>query len=130
MPCAFGALALTGTWLVWPSPRVPTHEVRLLRVGQGMALLLRSPGAAILFDAGRSPGEAARDLARLRVRRLDALLLTHLDEDHTGGVATILERVRVDELVFPAAMSGRPEAIVLRRLAARGGVHGPPGRTR
>lgn len=122
MPCALAFLALTGAWLFWPSPGLPAHEARLLRVGQGMALLVRSSDAALLVDAGRSPGEAARDLARLRVRRLDALILTHPDEDHAGGVPAVLDQVRVGALILPAVISGRPEAVLLRRVAASEGV--------
>jgi competence protein ComEC len=82
-----------------------------------MALLFRTPQAALLIDAGRSQGEAARELARLRVRRLDALILTHPDEDHIGGAGQILERVRVGELAFPNACADRPETVALRRRA-------------
>ena len=121
-PCAISCLALSAAWLFLPSPAVPGHEARLLRVGQGMALLVRSPDRALLVDTGRSPGEAARDLARLRVRRLDALVVTHPDDDHTGGARAVLDQVRVGALVLPAVISDRPEAVSLRRVAASEGV--------
>ena len=119
---ALAALLFSAGWLAAPGWRVATAEARLLSVGQGMALLFRTPQAALLIDAGRAPGEAARELARLRVRRLDALVLTHPDEDHTGGAGQILDRVGVGELAFPNACADRPETVALRRRALLRGV--------
>jgi len=100
----------------------PAGEVRLLGVGEGLALLLRTPDSAVLVDAGRSAGDALRGLAAARVRRLDALILTHADSDHTGGAAALLERVRVGALVVPGAIAGRSEVEPLLRLASDRGI--------
>ncbi len=97
-------------------------EVRLLPVREGMAMLLRSGGSTVLVDTGRHPQEAVRGLAALRVRYLDALVLTHADEDHVGGAAAILRGVRVGALVLPRAAHDEPSLAPLRRLARRRGV--------
>ena len=89
----------------------------MLRVNEGMALLLRTGSGATLVDAGRSPVEAWRELARNRVRRLDTLVVTHPDADHTGGAAFLLERMRVGRFAFPRALGERAEIVPLRRLA-------------
>jgi competence protein ComEC len=76
-------------WPHLPARRAAPFETRMLDVGDGMAVLVRTPGSALMVDAGRWPGEALRELARARVRRLDALIDAP-DEDHTGGAAAVL----------------------------------------
>ncbi|MFZ5788850.1 MAG: DNA internalization-related competence protein ComEC/Rec2 [Acidobacteriota bacterium] len=115
--CA-GAVA----WTVLPARAGSAPTVRLLRVGEGMALLVRDGQSAVLFDGGRSEWEAARDLARLRVRRLDALVVTHPDADHVGGAPMVLERLEVRRLVFPVLTGDSPAIVALRRQARRFGV--------
>lgn len=97
-------------------------EVRLLPVREGMAMLLRGGGSNVLIDAGRHPQEALRGLAVLRVRKLDALVLTHADEDHVGGAEAILRRLPVGALVLPRAAHDEPSLAPLRRLARRRAV--------
>ncbi|HUK11959.1 MAG TPA: ComEC/Rec2 family competence protein [Thermoanaerobaculaceae bacterium] len=122
-PAAWLAASATAVWLVLPAPaRALPNEVRMLGVRDGMALLVRQGRAAILVDAGRSPVEAWRELARLRVDRLDAVFLTHPDVDHTGGAAMLLDRLQVARLAYPRALAGRGEIAVLRRLARRRGI--------
>ena len=118
-------LLVTGTlaWMVLPGLPAPSpHRVRVLGVREGMAILVESQGTAVLVDAGRSPGDAWRELARVRVRRLDALVVTHPDADHTGGAATLVERLRVRRLCFPRALGERAEIVALRRAARFAGV--------
>jgi competence protein ComEC len=117
----------TITWMVAPAPRPSwTHELRVLGVGEGMALLVRSGKGAVLVDAGRSPLDAWRELARARVRSLDALVVTHPDADHTGGAAMLLERLPVRRLCYPQALGERAEIVPLRRLARLRGVEEVP----
>jgi len=115
---------LTVAWVAvgGGKPGEGAAEVRLLPVREGMAMLLRSGGSSVLVDTGRHPQEALRGLAALRVRHLDALVLTHADEDHVGGAEAILRRVRVGALVVPRAAHDEPALAPLRRLARRRGV--------
>lgn len=118
---ALAGVALTGAWLVAPLPRPFAHELRALAVSDGMAVLVRSGAGTMLVDAGRAPMEAWRELAAARVRSLDALAVTHLDVDHIGGAAVLLERAHVGALMYPRALAERRELGGLRRLAR---VHG------
>ena len=124
---AAGSLA----WTLAPAWSArPAGEARLLPVGEGLALLLRTPGTAVLVDAGRSATDALRGLAAARTRRLDALVLTHADADHTGGAATLLDRVRVGELVLPRAICRASGGAAARGSGRQAGGEGGAGRGR
>ncbi|HUO83837.1 MAG TPA: DNA internalization-related competence protein ComEC/Rec2 [Thermoanaerobaculia bacterium] len=84
-------------------PSTPTVEI--LDVGQGDAILIRHGERAILVDGGGSTGGDAFGRAVLipmlldrGVRRLDAVALSHPHADHAGGLAALVETLRVDEL--------------------------------
>ena len=56
-------------------------------VGQGDGgVLATAPGHAVVVDAGPEPGPMADCLDRLRIRTVDALVLTHFHADHVGGI--------------------------------------------
>lgn len=59
--------------------------VCVMDVGQADAVLVRDGASSLLVDAGLNSATAAA-LARNHVLRLDAVVLTHLDEDHVGGL--------------------------------------------
>ncbi|MFI5166605.1 MAG: DNA internalization-related competence protein ComEC/Rec2 [Thermoanaerobaculales bacterium] len=117
----------SGAWIAWPAAAAHrVNELRFLGVREGMALLVRSGAAAILVDTGRSGSEAWRELARERVHRLDALVLTHPDADHIGGAATLLDRMPVVRLAFPRALGDSGQIVTLRRIARRRGIEEVP----
>lgn len=92
----------------------PDLELTALDVGQGTAVVVRTANHALLFDAGPSfdggfdAGRAivAPFLLRANLHRLDALLLSHADNDHAGGVDAIRRLVRIDHEIGTDA--GRP----------------------
>ena len=91
-----------------------TMEIVMLDVGQGDAVLLRSPGGRwALVDAG--PRTVSYDtgervvlpyLRRRGVRFLDLLVLTHGDMDHVGGASAILDAVPAGRVVDPGRPTG------------------------
>ncbi|HIT45892.1 MAG TPA: ComEC/Rec2 family competence protein [Candidatus Aphodovivens excrementavium] len=64
-------------------------EVIMLDVGQGDAFLIRSEGAAVLVDTGASESLLRQALARNGVQSIDAVLVTHGDDDHCGALASL-----------------------------------------
>lgn len=98
--------------------------------GHGQAVLLRTAGRCDLIDAGGRSEDAAElvtALAALAVERLDALVLSHLDADHCGAAARLLDRVAVGELVVhadAAAELAAPAGTVLVALARAIARHG------
>ncbi|HSJ44764.1 MAG TPA: ComEC/Rec2 family competence protein, partial [Euzebyales bacterium] len=91
--------------LVVPT-RSPAH-LRLVAVdvGQGDALLIEAPdgdnGARMLVDGGPEPGGIDAALRSRRIREIEAVVLTHGDHDHAGGLARVLRRLRVGMFVVP-----------------------------
>lgn len=98
------ALALAGAVLLrlrWLAP----PRVCVLDVGQGDAILVQDGGSAILVDAG--PGDAVgAALARYGVLHLDAVLVTHLHDDHYGGLSTLGPVLSGGEVLFGQGVSG------------------------
>ena len=81
--------------------------ITALDVGQGQCVALTAENATVLIDCGsssdHSAGEIAADWLYANGRsRVDALILTHLHDDHTNGVPALLERLPVDRLLLPA----------------------------
>lgn len=124
------AVAVASWALLRPGPPPPwpaAPALTALDVGQGDAILLRSPeGAAALVDAGSpgAPAPVARALRRVGVRRLDLLVLTHDSLDHVGGAPDVLAGVDVGLLVHePPPADGFAAAHGRAVAAAReGGV--------
>ncbi len=99
--------------LLWPSRGLPAPgaaELVVLDVGQGLSVLVRTAGHSLLydmgpaqpdgFDAGERVGVPA--LHALGVRRLDAAVVSHGDNDHAGGFAAVRR-------AFPMPVAFSPE---------------------
>jgi competence protein ComEC len=95
--------------------------LRMLAVGHGQACILQTPsGRQVLVDCGSlgNPRRAGRAVAAaLRRRRIDMLVLSHGDQDHSGGIASLLDRIPIERAILPASLIGSP---VARRLQAGG----------
>ncbi|MBD9667941.1 DNA internalization-related competence protein ComEC/Rec2 [Variovorax sp. VRV01] len=85
--------------LLWHAPRPAEGQFELLAadIGQGNAVLVRTAAHSLLYDAG--PRYSLESDAGHRVlvpllrafdERLDMLVLSHRDSDHTGGAAAVL----------------------------------------
>lgn len=67
-------------------------EVRFLDIGQGDAALVRCGEKAMLIDGGKVKHNQrlVSRLKELSVDHLDAVICSHPDEDHCGGLAAVL----------------------------------------
>jgi competence protein ComEC len=90
-------------------------RISFLDVGQGDGILVEAPGAAVLVDQGPVEAQVARQLRRLGLRSLTAVLLTHPHPDHVGGTADVLRGLDVGTVLDPRlAMSSESEDAALR----------------
>ena len=127
LPTSVGlALSIAGTtvlWLWWPRLRVRAlaaitggslalalavvvvipltrpAELVMLDVGQGDAFLVRSKGASVLIDTGNHDTQLLEALARHGVFRLDAVIVSHADDDHCGSLKALKGVVGVDRVL-------------------------------
>jgi competence protein ComEC len=90
-----------------PAPGPGEAWVTTLDVGQGLAVVVRTANRALLYDAGPAFGAQADSGERIvlpylraaGVARLDALVLTHNDADHTGGAWSVLAELDVTRVL-------------------------------
>lgn len=85
--------------VLWQAPRPALGEFELLAadVGQGTAVLLRTARHTLVYDAGprySSESDAGHrvvvPLLRALGERVNTLVLSHRDVDHTGGAEAVL----------------------------------------
>ncbi len=97
-------------------------RISVLDVGQGLAVVVRTAQYALLYDAGprfseRFDAGAGIVLPFLRhegVRRLDRVVISHGDNDHAGGLVSVLEGMEI-----AGVQTGEvPDAAELAALAA------------
>lgn len=73
-------------------------------VGQGDATLIRSNNRSVLIDTG-TPDSADALCAKLKKsgvgNQLDAVIITHFHDDHTGGLDTVASIFTVKNLILP-----------------------------
>ena len=114
---AAAAVALGVSSMTPGPPPVPTAV--FLDVGQGDAVLLRSPqGQVVAIDTGSDPVTYRAALRHHGIVHIDLLILTHSDIDHIGGVPALPGRVVVDRVWYPDFTSPEPWEVLLRDLDA------------
>jgi competence protein ComEC len=95
---AFAAVAAAGGLLRSGPAAVPAPtgaRVTFLDVGQGDAILVQERGTSVLVDTGPPGGPVLERLRRAGVRRLDALVVTHAQDDHDGAAVAVLRAMPV-----------------------------------
>lgn len=103
------AVLLAGLLVVLPgdgrrhldAPEKGEARIDFLDIGQGDSTLIRTPGSdPILVDGGPPGGGIESALDSAGVDRLAAVIATHADLDHVGGLYDVFENHRVDRYMF------------------------------
>lgn len=74
-------------------------EIVMLDVAQGDAFLVRSKGSAVLIDTGNHDTLLKEALARQGVFHLDAVVISHADDDHCGSLQALDGVVAIDSVL-------------------------------
>lgn len=81
-----------------PSGTDESLYIRILDVGQGLAVTIDTPSGLVVYDTGIGPvGEQViyPTLARMGHRKIDVLVISHNDDDHAGGLSTLSKRIPI-----------------------------------
>lgn len=104
--------------LSWAESMAGNSRVTVMDVGQGQSILLQSGGRTFLVDCGGESDTIAADtvaetLLSQGISRLDAVILTHGDADHAGGLANLLTRIDTSAIIYPATIDEPKEALAM-----------------
>jgi competence protein ComEC len=104
------------------APRAPasgTAWITVLDVGQGLAVFVQTGHHALLYDTGPAYSPEADSGTRVilpflrasGIARLDAMVITHDDNDHAGGAAAVLSGLPVGVL-YSSLSANHPALLV------------------
>ncbi|HMA32592.1 MAG TPA: DNA internalization-related competence protein ComEC/Rec2 [Casimicrobiaceae bacterium] len=128
--------------LLLPPPGVPESGARIvvLDVGQGLAVFVSTAHHAMLYDTGPRFTDAVDAGGRIvvpflhaiGVAKLDLLVVSHADTDHSGGALSVLKAVPVASMMsslpgghpLVAAMAGTRSTVAARNGALTDGRSG------
>ena len=91
---------LTG---ITPTEAASNVKVHFINVGQGDSILIQTPNENVLIDGGgKGKGdEVVAYLKKQKVKTLNAVVSTHPDADHIGGLAYIIKNTKVKTVYAP-----------------------------
>lgn len=131
LPPALRALGLPLMWplLAWQAPRPPPGQFELLAadIGQGTAVIVRTARHSLLYDTGPRHGSDSDagqrvllPLLRAFGDRLDRVVVSHRDNDHIGGAASVLAQ-HEDAALLSSIEHGHPLAVLHRHTRCLAG---------
>ncbi|MCY8959560.1 DNA internalization-related competence protein ComEC/Rec2 [Bacillus atrophaeus] len=130
-------------FLVVIFPRLdPEGEVDMLDIGQGDSMFISAPyqRGHVMIDTGgilsyltepwrekRHPFSLSEKvlipfLTAKGIKQLDALILTHADQDHIGEAKVLIERHKVKQLIVPKGFVSEPNDEKVLRTAQQEGI--------
>lgn len=88
-------------------PKAGDVEMTLLDVGQGLSAVIQTANHTLVFDTGAKYSEqfdmgdsvVMPFLQHKGIQQIDTLLISHADNDHIGGAKSIIEQIKVLEIL-------------------------------
>jgi len=104
-------------------PTATGPRIVFMSVGQGDAELVADGDSGILVDVGPPGAPIASELRRLGIKHLRAVLITHGQADHAGGLADLLAGLPPDLVIDGSRTApggeSEPVADALKRFGVR-----------
>ncbi len=121
------AVAALVAYVPTPPPR-DCVDVHVLDVGQGLAVVTRTESRVLVFDTGmsfRGGGSVAERVVLPFLRssgasRVDWLLISHSDIDHSGGLETLAAGIEIGEVLSGEPMPGAEACVAGREWITDG----------
>nr|WP_243748577.1 DNA internalization-related competence protein ComEC/Rec2 [Pseudomaricurvus alcaniphilus] len=116
LPAAMRAMGVAAALVAGAAGQAVERDTRVtvLDVGQGLAVVVESGGEVLLYDTG--PRFSARfDAGRAvllpyfshrAIRKLDTLVVSHGDSDHSGGYSSVVSTTAVQQLLLGEVFDG------------------------
>ena len=96
---------LPGFHFVFPPAGNPDADLKMtvLDVGQGLGILFESDGHAVLYDGGgrEKASYVVSYLQQQDIAWLDAVIVSHYDEDHLAGAVGAIYSIGCDRVIAP-----------------------------
>ncbi len=99
-------LCFCGTYSAIRNARKPEEyvEITFVDVGQGDCTVISKGNRAVIIDYGGSSSKRYNLIEYLRKRDIysvELLAFTHLHNDHTNGISTLINAAYVDRVIYP-----------------------------
>jgi len=123
---AYGLLGLVLLTFILAIVSLPDAKLHLIAcdVGQGDAILAVYKNTQVLIDGG--PDKKILDCLSRQMpfwdREIEAVILTHPEDDHYGGLIEVLKSYKVDNLLANAVNSEKKGYQAYKQSVADGGV--------
>ena len=112
-----------------PRPQVGEAWLTVLDVGQGLAIHVQTAAHDLIYDTGPMYSLEANSGNRIivpylrakGVQRLDGLIITHQDKDHSGGAESLLDVVATDWVMSSLSFEHELSAIPVAALPCQDG---------
>lgn len=129
-------------WLPLCMPKLPVLQtgqmrVTVIDVGQGLSVLVQTAQHAMLYDAGPAYNEQSDAgqrivlpyLRHLGLKKLDIAVVSHDDNDHVGGMASVLAGVGTGKILssltpdakFFGQLQSLPNSVAIPRKTCEAG---------
>lgn len=115
-----------GIWYAVLETQQRTLRVAFLDVGQGDAIYIEAPDNTQLLIDGGSGSQVVAQLSQhipFYDRSIDAVMTTHPDRDHIGGIPDVLKRYDVSYIFTPGIENDTGAYTTLMRIVEEKGIH-------
>lgn len=119
------AISAVSIWWQLGKSMAPSQlEVTFFDVGQGDSAIIITPdNTKILIDGGPDPTLVKRKLEQRGIKMIDAVMISHEDSDHIGGIEKVIENFKIGSFLYPAGVESSKAFLELRAIANRKGIN-------